>query len=285
MKNLTIGASGFLGSYLLSSFGGEGTYCNDLDKGLIHLDIRNKSEVEITIQKLKPTVIFLPAAISNVEWCQLNEKEAYLTNVLGTMNVVDAVERHGGKLIYYSTEYVFDGRNGPYSENDTPNPINVYGQQKLEAEQYVMLKLQNALILRTTVLYGWEKKGKNFTQRFIDTLRKGNEFRVPIDQISSPTSIDDLIAQTIILIEKKCFGIYNTVGRDVMNRYEFALLICSKFGLNSKLCLGVPTYDLRQIAPRPLKAGLNTDKLQKETHYEPLTVKQGLELMNRTGSR
>ncbi len=283
MKIGIIGASGFVGQHLYNHFQKShevvGTYCNRGVPNLVKLDISDRGAVADFFSKYCPNIVLLPAANPNVEWCEEHPAESWRVNVEGIVNVADAARGSRCKLVYYSTEYVFDGKNGPYSEKDTPNPIGVYGFHKYVAERYVLDILKDSLALRTTVIYGWEETGKNFVERFIKTLGEGKTFNVPIDQISSPTHISTLVQATEKLLEQDAHGVYNVVGPQVMSRYDFSLEICDVFGLDKKLVNAVETNKLGQKAKRPLNAGLLIDKLVDETGYKPVDPFTGLRLM------
>jgi dTDP-4-dehydrorhamnose reductase len=170
--SLVIGASGLVGEHLvnaLKSFGHNSiaTYRTHPVLEAEQLDIGQPAQVNAFLERLLPEVIFLPAAVANVDYCETNQELSYRTNVNGVKNVVQASNALGARLIYFSTDYVFDGVSGPYAEDAIANPISEYGRQKLIAEHYISLISLNFLIIRTTVVYGWERQGKNFVYRFV----------------------------------------------------------------------------------------------------------------------
>lgn len=283
---LIIGASGFVGQYLYHHFSQKdrvvGTYHSKPVPGFVQFDVTNKAQVDQYITAYKPEIILLPASNPNVEWCQDNGALSWQINVEGMINVAKVAKDCGSKLVYYSTEYVFDGCHGPYSEEDSPHPISTYGWHKYIAEQSILDIVPGAIGIRTTVVYGWQPNGKNFADKFIKTLRAGNSFSTPVDQYSSPTYVKTLVEATDALLSKNCNGLYHVVGPQVMNRYEFALQICDVFGLDKKLVIPKTTAELNQHAPRPLRAGLRIDKLIKDTMYRPCTVLESLNHMKST---
>jgi dTDP-4-dehydrorhamnose reductase len=179
-------------------------------------------------------------------------------------------------MVFFSSDYVFDGVNGPYSEDDATHPISVYGETKLAAESFIRKILDDFLIIRTTIVYGCEELGKNFCYRLINTLKSGQRIRVPTDQIGTPTYAHNLSEVVIDLIENNRSGIYNVVGCDVADRYEFAKRVCAVFGLNEKLLIPVTTSELNQKAPRPLKAGLRIDKVRKDSSIKIMGIDESL---------
>ncbi|MHA1132353.1 MAG: SDR family oxidoreductase, partial [Candidatus Helarchaeota archaeon] len=147
---LIIGASGLVGFCLfelfIKNYKVVGTYYKNKIKDLIHLNLLDKSELKATLNAVKPAIILLPAALPNVEFCETNPEECWKHNVTAPLNLINLIKDTSIKLVYYSTDYIFDGKSGPYSEDDIPNPINVYGKAKLETEKQISKYLTNYLI-------------------------------------------------------------------------------------------------------------------------------------------
>ena len=187
---LIIGSSGQVGEHLMrvaSDAGCEtvGTYHSYPMPGMRQLDIRSSSAVRSMIEDLSPEAVHLPASMANVDQCEICPDEAYQTNVSGVCNVVRSANDVGAKVVYFSSDYIFDGKAGPYGEEDPANPTCEYGRQKLAAEHFVAMYAQDYLIVRTTVVYGWERRDKNFISRLINTLQGGQTLKVPMDQIGN----------------------------------------------------------------------------------------------------
>ncbi len=283
MRVLIIGASGFIGNILLEEFSKThdvlGTFYSHPVDNLVHLDVTDKSEVDNVVNSFKPDVILYPAANPNVEYCEIHPEETWRVNVDGTANIVVMAKNIGAKLVYFSSDYIFDGKNGPYSEEDKPNPINVYGEQKLASEKLIQENLEYYLIIRVTVVYGWERQGKNFVMWMIHTLKNNQTMRVPNDQVGTPTYVNNMCKAVRELVEKGKVGIYHVVGKDLTDRYSFARIATDVFSLNSDLLIPVSTSELGQKASRPLQAGLRIDKTQKELEIELVGARRGLEMM------
>jgi dTDP-4-dehydrorhamnose reductase len=280
-KIFIVGASGFIGNYLFKSFanGGwitKGSYYQYFEDGLSKIDITNKAEIARALVKELPEVVCLPAANPNVEYCQEHPEETEKVNVEGAMNVALICKEIGAKLVYFSSDYIFDGTSGPYAEEDLPNPICVYGKQKLSSENIIREMLDNYLIARTTIVYGWEKRGKNFLERLLQSLNSRKEIGVPVDQVGSPTYVENLIDMLFALVEKNAAGIFNVCGKDHISRYAFACKAAEIFGLDASYLKPVTTEKLGQKAPRPLKAGMKTDKIEDAIHIKPIGVIDGL---------
>jgi dTDP-4-dehydrorhamnose reductase len=281
MKELIIGASGLIGRYLYRmslNTGSEaaGTYYKNRRPGLIPLDFTDAEAVKRLIANMRPDVIYLPAAMPHVDWCERHPGDSAAINVKGPCNVISALTGTGIKLVYYSSDYVFDGENGPYTENDLPNPVNVYGLQKLEVEDEIIRKMTNYLILRVTVVYGWEYPVKNFAHRAINNLRCGHSVKVPADQMGNPTYVANLAEASRELALDRHTGIFNLAGAANVSRYEFAVALAGAFNLNPLLIIPVSTNEAGQAAKRPLRAGLIIDKAGKVLDMDMLSHTEGL---------
>lgn len=259
--HLVIGASGQIGEHILlharaAGHEAHGTYFEHARPGFAHLDIRDSNQVESLVAKLHPNVVWLPAAIANVDYCEGHSDETFATNVKGLYHVLEAARRADARLVYFSSDYIFDGREGPYSENDVPRPLSEYGCQKLIAEHAVAVHAPDGLILRTTVVYGWESGEKNFVLQLLRKLRRGERMRVPSDQVGTPTYVSDLAKAAVALAETPAHGVFHLAGTDRVDRLTFAKSAARAFGLDPDLVEGVTTDELDQGAPRPLEAGL-----------------------------
>lgn len=282
---LVIGASGLIGSALLrvaraSGAKAIGTCCSSSEDGLAHLDIRDRSAVRAFLGEISSSLVMCPAARANVDWCECNPDLSREVNVEGTRNVAEACAETGAFMVYFSSDYVFDGRAGPYSEDDSPNPVNVYGRHKLEAEDAIRNLLPGRhLVIRTTVVYGWERQGKNFVARLLRTLGEGRTLAAPVDQIGSPTYVSNLAAAVLELCERGAVGTWHLAGPDLMSRYDFARLAAETFGLDAGLVIPVTTEDLGQAARRPLRAGMRVEKAASTLSTRLLPPAEGLRLM------
>jgi len=282
--SLVIGASGLVGEHLVNILNSLGrtviaTYHTTPIPHAEPLDICDEVQVGYFLERSGPEVVFLPAAIANVDFCETNPQTTYQANVTGVRNVVDAANRVNARLVYFSTDYIFDGEAGPYSEEAVANPSSEYGRQKLIAEHYVSTVASRFLIIRTTVVYGWERQGKNFIYRLVSSLQQGRPIRVPIDQLGTPTYAPELAASAIELADLDVHGVINIAGSSYIHRYEFALQAARAFHLSEHLIMPVATVELNQPAKRPLVAGLITDKASSILHKLFLQSREGLEIM------
>lgn len=286
MKVLVLGASGLIGDYLLTHVrerGWEaiGTSFSQREPGLVTLDLRDEGSLARLIEREKPSIIFQPAANANVEYCEEHPTETHEVNVVPVRTLVRLLRNTAIRYVYFSSDYVFDGKNGPYREEDTPNPQSEYARQKLECEKIILSDLPNALIIRTTGVYGWERQGKNFIVRLLQTLVRGGKVQTLTDLIGSPSYASDVAMATVELSEKAPNGIYHVSGPELMNRLDLSKIACEVFGLDPRLLVPVTTAELKLKATRPLKAGMVVAKAQSLISFPLRRPRQGLEAMKR----
>ncbi|MCK4781667.1 SDR family oxidoreductase [Candidatus Parcubacteria bacterium] len=247
-----------------------------ISKGRVFLDITDRKQALRFIDKVKPSVIILPAAITNVDFCEDQQRVAYKVNVKGVKNIVQAAKKNLSKFIYISTAYVFNGRKGNYKENDKPCPINYYAQTKLEAERIVQNELNDYLIIRTNWVFDLGYDQKNFIVRLLNALKNEELVKVPNDQYGNPTLARNIAWATEELIKKNKKGIYHIVGRDKMSKYQWALKTARYFNLDPRLVTPVSTNNLKQRAMRPKKDDLNIYKAQKELKTKMFSLNESL---------
>lgn len=281
MKILVIGAGGFTGKYLYNLLKEKyeviGT--STTDENFIKLDLSKQDEINTILGKEKPDIICLPAGITYMDYIERHVQESKKVNVGGTKCVVDYCKENNCKLIFFSSDAIFDGKKGPYSENDVPKPISEYGKQKLEAEKTVE-RLDNFAIIRTSSIYGWDKRKLNFVSRLIDDLKNNKEVKVPIDQFFTPTYVIDLAYTTLKIIEKKTNGIYNVTGPDFLSREEIALKVCEVFKLKKELIIPIKSSELKQIGKRTKYGGLINKKIVEELDISLRGIEEGLKDMS-----
>lgn len=285
MRILVVGASGLVGGNLYQRFLINknhilvGTYHHYKLPHLIPLDITQGKEVTRIISEFKPEVVLHPAAYADVDGCEKNPQLCHEINNVGVRNVIDACGKVNSLFVFFSSDYVFDGKNGPYREEDKTKPLSVYGRVKLEIENYLQKKHPNHLIIRTCGIFGREAQGKNFVVRLIDKLKNGQEVSVVTDQQGSPTYVKSLTSAVSFLVENGYKGLYHVTGRTVLMRFEFARLIAEVFKLDQNLIKPITTDQIQQTAKRPMLGGLVIDKVQKILPFKLLSAREGLEEM------
>ena len=244
----------------------------------VQADICDSKAIHRAINRFNPSAVIHTAAFTHVDRCETERAQAWQVNVEGAGNVARACRSAAAKMIHVSTDYVFDGKNGPYSETDEPNPISYYGLTKLEGERAVLENHDNVAIARTMVLYGFVPGVRlNFITWLIEPLERGEKVSIVTDQYGNPTLADDLAEALVLLYEKDRNGIYHTAGNDWLNRYDTALLVADVFQLDACLIRKTTSARLRQPAPRPMQGGLVSDKLARETGFIFSDLHKGLE--------
>ena len=241
-----------------------------------YLNIINREGVVALIQKLNPDYIIHTAALTNVDACETNKEDAFKINVRGTKNIAEASKEINAKLVYISTDYVFDGEKGMYKEDDPTNPIDYYGETKLEGEK-VVKDLRDYIIVRPSVLYGWNPVKLNFVTWAIQELKKGNEMKIVKDQFNTPTLADNLAELILELIKRDKDGIFHISGSERISRFDFVLKIAEIFDLNKDLIKPITSDQLNWIAKRPMDSSLDTSKISRIK--KPLNVEESLKRM------
>ena len=256
MKVLVIGAGGMLGSALCPLFikAGSEIYPTDINTApnMRSLDIRNKGQVQVIIDDIKPDLVFHLAAETNVDKCELEPEHAYQTNVLGTKNVALICKEYRIPMAYIGTCSIFDGKKqAPYTENDEPNPVNVYSRTKLEGENIVKDLLKNYFIFRAGWMMGGGRKDKKFVFKIIELLKTKKEISVVNDKFGSPTYTIDMSMAMIEVIKRQHYGLYHTANAGFCSRYEFACKIKEYLRRDNVVITPISSSRFSLPAPRP----------------------------------
>jgi dTDP-4-dehydrorhamnose reductase len=284
-KLLVTGANGLLGNKIIKLTQNDYVATpihniKPLHSKSIKLDIRDANDVSNLFDKLEPATVIHTASETNVDKCETEKEHAWKTNVEGTRNIAIACSKVGAKLVFISTDYVFDGEKGLYNEEDKPNPVNYYGLTKLEGEKKVTEHCKNYAILRTSVLYGWHPWKQNFATWIINKLKQHQEITVVEDHFNTPTLADNLAEMAVEAAKKDLRGLYHASGNERASRYEFAKQIAETFDLNSGLIKPVKMSQLTAwIAKRPKDSSLDTTKIRKQLKTKPLNITEGLNKM------
>jgi len=241
------------------------------------LDTTQKREVQSLVEEFEPEVIINTAAVTNVDLCETERELAWRVNVGSVEHVAYAAKLTGATVVHLSTDYVFDGKHGPYSELERPNPISYYGRTKLASENVLQTSGIPFTIMRTMVLYGAGYKVKqNFALWLLKNLAGEQPVKVVNDQIGNPTLADDVAYAILKSVELGRTGLYHVAGPDLISRYEFALILAKVFSLNKKLITPVKTSAFPQPAQRPLHSGFVTLKAEVDLGIKFSTAEQGL---------
>lgn len=227
------------------------------------------------IQSLKPQCIILTAAMTNVDGCETDRPGAWRVNALSPKCVALASKEIGAKLIYVSTDYVFDGEKGRYHEDDPTAPINYYGESKLAGERFIREICQDSVIVRTSVLYGWNPARENFVTWAANEMKLGNRINIVNDQYTSPTFSSNLADMILRIMDRS--GVFHTSGSERINRYDFSIKIAKAFRLDESLVNPITSNQLSWKARRPMDSSLDTSKVSRIA--KPLNVEEGLNAM------
>ncbi|MDX2196610.1 MAG: NAD(P)-dependent oxidoreductase [Cytophagales bacterium] len=247
------------------------------------LDIGNVQNVNDTLAKYKPHTVIHTAAMTNVDACELNKEDAWINNALATKYIATSCTSLGAMLIHVSTDFIFDGKDGPYDENAIAAPISFYGYTKLAAEEYV----QNTpnlkwAIARTVLVYGiaYDMSRTNIILWVKKSLEDKKNIKVVNDQWRTPTLAEDLAMGCYLIAQKKAEGVYNISGKDMLTPYEIALKVADYYGLDKSYITIADSSTFSQPAKRPPKTGFIIDKARNILGYEPVSFEKGLDILS-----
>jgi dTDP-4-dehydrorhamnose reductase len=241
-------------------------------------DVQDRVALEAIFLANKIDAVIHTAGVADVDFCEKHHSLAYRSNVLGTKNMVELCKMAKAKLVYISTNAVFDGENAPYGELDRVNPINKYGIMKLDCETMVRKAFEDSIIVRPILMYGWNHEGerKNLVTSLIDRLGSGAAVNMVVDVYDNPLCAYNCAEAIWTLLGMGKDGTYHIAGRDIVNRYDYALLIADVFGLDAHLIKPVDSNFFPSIAPRPKNTSYRTTKLENEIGFAPLGLREGL---------
>jgi dTDP-4-dehydrorhamnose reductase len=281
MRALIFGSRGQLGKDLVRLLQAEGEI---LAMDLPELDICNGTQVKSAVERFSPTVVINAAAYTNVEGAEDHAEDAYRVNEIGAGVVAGAAADVGIPVVYYSTDFVFDGtKNAPYEVGDAVTPLSVYGKSKAAGESAVRAAAERHFIIRTAWLYG--PGGNNFVEKMLRAASERPELRVVDDEVGSPTHTWDLAEATLALIAGQAYGTYHAVNAGACSRFEFAKTILQESGM------GTPVYpcksgDYPVKARRPACSVLSNERLESVTGYKMRPWREALRhyLQRRSGA-
>ncbi|HEY1024215.1 MAG TPA: SDR family oxidoreductase [Sphingobacteriaceae bacterium] len=242
------------------------------------LDISDADAVHEVLQKYSPDSVIHTAAMTNVDTCEQNQGLCRALNVDAVNHLVKACENLGIHLVHLSTDFIFDGEKGPYTEEDQPNPVSYYGQTKLEAEELILGSSCRAAILRTIIVYGIvnDMSRSNIVLWAKSALEKGEPINVVNDQWRMPTLAEDLAECCVLAAKKQAEGVFNASGRDLMSIVELVREVADFWGLDKSLIRPISSDSLNQAARRPKRTGFILDKASRELGYKPHSFREGL---------
>ncbi|MDQ3192263.1 MAG: SDR family oxidoreductase [Bacteroidota bacterium] len=263
-------------------------------KGYIYesLDITDKHQIEDIFKKYMPDTVINTAAMTNVDACESDKESCVALNITAVQSMIDVLEDLSKALIntkfenphfiHLSTDFVFDGENGPYKESDEPKPLSYYGWSKLESEKIVQKSILKWCVIRTIIVYGTADKlsRSNIVLWAKEALENKQAIQVVDDQFRSPTLAEDLAQACLLAIVKEATGIFHVSGKDIMSILDLVYRVADFYNLDKSSVMATKSSSLKQAAKRPPKTGFILDKARKELGFEPHSFEQGLGILS-----
>mgnify|MGYP000334773836 FL=1 len=245
------------------------------------LDITVQEEVNAVFDQFKPEIVIHTAAMTNVDTCETDQEGCDLLNVDAVAFIIQACEKHNSYLCHLSTDFIFDGAAGPYTEEGIANPISYYGESKLKAEQLLLASSIRWSIARTVLVYGIvpDMSRSNIVLWVKKSLEEGKTIQVVTDQFRTPTLAEDLAIGCWLLAKDEVEGIFNISGSDFLTPYEMAVMTADYYGLDKSLLQKADSSTFQQTAKRPARTGFVLDKAKKVLGYAPRTFQEGIAIM------
>jgi dTDP-4-dehydrorhamnose reductase len=287
---LIAGCHGELGSALVRRVSGkynviglgrdEEKLISNVDYEYVKLDVLQRKDLKDVFKTYRPHFVINAIAMINVDNCEKEKEKCWKTNVESVQNIIYACKSIEANFIHISTDYIFNGKNGPYHEEDRPDPINYYGKSKLASENLVISSGLKYSIIRTSMLYSFNyvKKKQNFIIKMWEQLSNGNKMKVIMDEVRTPTLTENLADSIWKMINLERNGIFHIAGKDIIDRYAYALEFANYFGFDKNLIETVKAEDLENRVPRPKNCGLLVEKAEKELYLNLIGIKKGFEL-------
>jgi dTDP-4-dehydrorhamnose reductase len=289
-KILVTGSNGLLGQKIIYALrNNENVLCISSSRGpnrmkakdgyvYESLDLTDRDSVMNIISRHEPDVIINTAAMTNVDACELKKEEAYLANVTAVEYLIEACRQTNTHIVHLSTDFVFNGNNGPYVETDSVDPLSYYAYTKVEAEKKILECSLTAAIIRTIIIYGVvdDNSRSNVVLWAYNSLKDKKEITVINDQFRSPTLAEDLAEACISAAMKRSAGIYHVSGREVMNILDIVKITADFFNLDPSYIKPVSSQQLNQPARRPPVTGFIINKAVRELGFQPHTFLEGL---------
>jgi dTDP-4-dehydrorhamnose reductase len=293
MKYLITGSNGLLGQKIvrqliekgvdfLATSLGENRFSDCPNSQYQSLDITDQNQVDSLLDQFRPDAVINTAAMTNVDACEEDSENCRKINVQSVVYLKEACARINAHLIQLSTDFVFDGENGPYAEEAERNPLSVYAQSKVDAENVLIEgTYQNWSILRTIIVFG---RGENLSRSNIvlwatEALQNDQNLTIVNDQFRAPTWADDLAWACIKTAELNAKGVFHIAGPETMSVYELVCRIAKFHGLNENQITPISSSTLNQKAKRPPRTGFDLTKAKRVLGYKPKTLEECLKLL------
>lgn len=245
------------------------------------MDITNPEQVAEIIEQVKPNAIIHTAAMTNVDQCEFEKDLCWAMNVKAVEYLTEACEKHDIYLCHLSTDFVFDGKAGPYSEEAQPSPVSYYGWTKYAAEEVVKRSKCRWSIARTVLVYGIvsDMSRSNIILWVKKSLEEGKNIKVVTDQFRTPTLAEDLAKGCWLMTDKEAEGVFHISGKDFLTPYEMAIKTADFFHLDKSLISEADSSNFTQPAKRPPRTGFTLDKAISVLGYNPVSFKEGIAIV------
>jgi dTDP-4-dehydrorhamnose reductase len=246
-------------------------------------DLTDAAAQEALFERHRPQAVIHTAAMTNVDACTEQPEACRQMNVEAVRTLAGLCKKHGAHLVHLSTDFVFDGRSGPYRETDTPNPLSVYAQSKLDSEKIVLAPGVNGCVIRTIIIYGVtdDKQRSNIVLWTKRSLEAKQPIRVITDQYRAPTLAEDLADACLEAALRKARGVYHVAGPDLLSIIGIVQKVAGFFGLDPSGIVPVTSAELNQPARRPPVTGFVLDKAKRDLDYRPHSFDEGLAVVAR----
>ncbi len=293
MRILITGSNGLLGQKIvkiclkrgtefLATSNGNNRNQDCPDELYREMDITNQTLISEVFSVFKPTHIIHTAALTNVDYCELNPEECQEVNVLATQKLWDEAQKINAHFQLLSTDFIFDGLTGNYKETDKPSAVSVYGQSKVDAEKILInSENKNWSIARTIIVYGTANNlsRTNIVLWSIDALTKGDPMKIINDQFRMPTWADDLAWGCIEICQRNKTGIFHLCGPEFMAVNEIVFRIAKHLGKSTENIEIISSSTLNQPAKRPPRTGFDLTKSKTELGYNPKTIEETITIL------
>lgn len=293
MRILITGANGLLGQKLvhciknsehelIATARGENRMITQDGYTYVSMDVCSKNDIDSVIGQYKPDCVIHTAAMTNVDQCETEKEACDSLNIDAVDYLVNACNANGSHLIHVSTDFIFDGEDGPYLEDAVAKPISYYGESKLKSEEIVIAKSKSWAILRTVLVYGITEgmSRSNIILWVKNSVESEKSINVVNDQWRTPTLAEDLAQGCFLAATQTATGIYNISGEELLNPYQMAIKTADYFNLDKSFINETDGSKFQQAAKRPPKTGFIIEKAKKELGYKPHTFEEGIKIVD-----
>lgn len=272
VKTAVIGASGYIGRHLWKTYrrahpDSLGTSFSATNAELVYFDIRRPDIQPLRLEQSAYRAVLIASAIPNIAFCEQQRDAAYEVNVRGTLELIRQLGRTQIQVIFLSSDYVFEGNTGRYTDEAEMRPTTEYGRQKALVEKELPSLARNPLILRLSKIYGVEKGDRTFLDEIACCLAKGAEVRASTDQVFCPTYIDDLVRAIVAIQDRGLCGVLNVCNAECWSRYDLAVNVAKALSIAPQMVQPVLLHELPGMSGRPLNTSMTCDRLTREVGF------------------